>query len=304
MIIAMIASVLTSLTLVPVVMLVFRPQFVFSRVKRRLSPGIAAGMLLGSISCLSVPTSSYAASVEEAAAIMEKSALATKTRSSTAHARFVFTSKSGSSRTRETYNVTKLEANGLDNMRMVRFLSPPDVKGTGTLLIERSDGDDDMWVYLPALKKVRRLVASNKRDSFVGTDFSYGDVIGQKEAQWKHVILREESVDGASCWVIDSVPGDETVAQNSGYSRRRTWVRKDNFVTIKIEGWDGAGELFKRAVFSQVQAVGQDGNRWQPMHLEAENLQTGTKTIIEYEDYQAERNVSDNFFTPRYLETE
>ena len=74
-----------------------------------------------------------------------------------------------------------------------------------SLLVEQSVKDDDIWLYLPSMKKVRRLVSSNKRDSFVGTDFSYGDVIGHKVQDWEHSIVGEEAVDGFECFIIESV---------------------------------------------------------------------------------------------------
>src|SRR5882762_7011693 len=79
-------------------------------------------------------------------------------------------------------------------MRMTRFLEPADVKGTVSLLIEHAEKDDDIWIYLPSVKKVRRLVSSNKKDSFVGTDFSYGDVIGHKVKEWDHNFVTLKAV--------------------------------------------------------------------------------------------------------------
>ena len=116
------------------------------------------------------------------------------------------TNKAGKQRVRKTIGTSKLQGNGIDNMRMTRFLEPADVKGTVSLLIEHSEKDDDIWIYLPSVKKVRRLVSSNKRDSFVGTDFSYGDIIGHKVNEWTHTLVKEEAVDGKPCYVIESVP--------------------------------------------------------------------------------------------------
>ena len=121
------------------------------------------------------------------------------------------------------------EANGFDNKRMTRFLEPADVKGTVSLLVEHSDKDDDIWIFLPSVKKVRRLISSNKKDSFVGTDFSYGDVIGHKVKEWTHNLLKEEDADGKPCYVIESLPKDSTIKANTGYSKRVTWIQKDNF---------------------------------------------------------------------------
>jgi len=187
---------------------------------------------------------------------------------------------------------------------MTRFLSPPDVKGTVSLLVEHSEADDDIWIYLPALKKVRRLVASNKRDSFVGTDFSYGDVIGHRVGEWEHKLMKEEIVDGQAAYVIGSLPKSDTVKANTGYSRRVSWIRKDNFYTVKGEFWDEAGQPVKHAVFKDIQLVDPARNKWQAMHLEAHNLQSGHRTIIKLENFKVNQAVKDEFFTTRYMERE
>lgn len=87
-------------------------------------------------------------------------------------------------------------------------------------MIEQSDADDDMWIYLPALKKTRRLVSDNKRDSFVGSDLTFGDLIGHKPADWTSTLLREETLDGKAVYVIESLPKDEAVKSQTGYSKR------------------------------------------------------------------------------------
>jgi hypothetical protein len=129
-----------------------------------------------------------------------------KVADSVTEATFRLISANGQERVRKTQGRSRLKAGSLDNRSLVRFLSPADVRGTVSLTVENSEPgrDDDIWIYLPALKKVRRLVSSNKKDSFVGTDFSYGDVIGYRVADWTHRILREEKVDGFDCWVMES----------------------------------------------------------------------------------------------------
>lgn len=159
-----------------------------------------------------------------------------------------------------------------------------------------------MWIYLPALRKVRRLVSSNKRDGFVGTDFSYGDVIGHKVNDWKYKLLREQTVDGQPCYVIEAVPASETIKYNTGYSKRVTWIRKDNNVSAKAEFWDEAGQPLKTAVFSDIRLVDSQRDKWQPMRLEAKNVQTGHRTLIQFDSFRVNQNVRRALFTTRYME--
>jgi predicted RND superfamily exporter protein/outer membrane lipoprotein-sorting protein len=301
---AMLVSSLGALTILPALILTVRPRFVFGEARRRLAtaPEITGALLLA-LGLGLLPGGAQAAP-PTAKEIMDKSFVATRVQDSTSDASFTLINKTGQERVRKTFGTTKLQADGVDNMRMVRFLSPPDVKGTVTLMIEHSDRDDDMWVYLPALKKVRRLVSSNKKDSFVGTDFSYGDVIGHKVEEWEHRLIREEAVDGQPCYVIESVPKNESVKSSSGYSKRLSWIRKDNFVAIKGEFWDQAGQLLKSFIAADVQLVDPARGRWQPMRLESANLQTGHRTVIRVENFKANQGVRDDFFTTRYMERE
>ena len=236
--------------------------------------------------------------------IMEKNFVVSKVVDSVSDATFTLINKGGQERMRKTFGTSKLEANGIDNMRMTRFLSPPDVKGTVSLLIEHADKDDDMWIYLPALKKVRRLVSSDKKTSFVGTDFSYGDVIGYKVNEWNYKLLKEEAVDGQPCYVIEATPKNDTVKSNSGYAKRVVWLRKDNAMMTKGELYDEAGEPLKNIAFADIQQVDAKRGKWQAMKLEATNLQTGHRTVIKFENFKVNQNVKDEYFTTRYMEKE
>ena len=236
--------------------------------------------------------------------IMQKNFVVSKVYDSVANATFTLINKTGQERVRKTFGTTKLEENGIDNMRMTRFLSPPDVKGTVSLLIEHADKDDDIWIYLPALKKVRRLVSNNKKDSFVGTDFSYADVIGYKVAEWNYKLLKEELVEGQPCYVIESLPKSDAIKTSNGYSKRIGWIRKDNLMAVKMDFWDEAGQLLKTSTYTDIQLVDKTRGKWQAMRLEASNVQTGHRTVIKYDNFKANQQVKDEFFTTRYMEKE
>lgn len=300
---AMAVSCAAALTVVPALILTLRPRFIFGPTARHLAPtpGRLAVVVIPVLALL--PGAGWA-DAPSARAIMERNYAVSRVLDSRAEATFTLIHKSGQERVRKTVGVTKLRPGGTDNMRLVRFLSPADVKGTATLLIEHSDTDDDMWIYLPALKKVRRLIASNKKDSFVGTDFSYGDVIGHKVEEWDHRLLRDDTVEGQPCYVIESAPRSESVKANSGYAKRQIWVRKDNAVAIREESWDQAGQLLKVMTAGEIQLVDEARGKWQPMRLEATNIQTGHRTRLQFENFRANQNIQADYFTTRYLERE
>jgi predicted RND superfamily exporter protein/outer membrane lipoprotein-sorting protein len=301
-VIAMLVSVCASLTLVPALALAFRPGFIFKEkltYTTQLNTGlvaVAAALVIGH-----APTSK--ADPLSADQVMQRSFEVTKVADSSTDATFTLTNSNGEVRVRKTEGHTKLQADAnQNNMRYVKFVSPPDIKGTATLLIENTDADDDMWIYLPALSKVRRLSASNKRDSFVGTDFSYGDIIGHNPAHWQQQLLRMEPLsDGTQAYVITSTPKTDKVAKDTGYSKMRSWVRADNFVAVKVELDDLNGQPLKRIEAADLQAVGRQG-KWQPMQSQAENLQTGHKTQIAFEHFKADQGVSDRYFKAQALD--
>lgn len=265
--------------------------------------GQRTGTLAGAVLwALVVATTAVYGEGLTANAIMEKNFVATKYRGSTAHVTFTLINKHGQERVRETLSTTKLQDNGRDTMRMVRFLSPPDIAGTATLLIEHADADDDIWIYLPALKKVRRLVAANKKDSFVGTDLSYGDIIGHKVQAWHHVLVKEETIDGQACYIVESTPNSDAVREQSGYSKRVSWLRTDNFVLVRGEFWDPTGQPLKTFVVRDVRVVDPAQDKWQGMRLEAINTQTQHQTLITFTDFAFQPSITEELFSTRYLE--
>jgi len=292
---AMVVSAFTALTLFPALVFTIRPKFIFAN-KKIMTLFIIVGLSFSfNQSAKSEGLSAFD--------VMKKNFITTKVADSQSDTIFKLKGENSQERIRETVSMTKLADNKGNNMRVITFNSPSDVKGTKTLLVEKSPEDDDIWIYLPALKKVRRIVASNKKDSFMGTDLSFGDIIGYRLNDWNHKILKEEDkVDGKSCFVIESLPKNSEVSENSGYSKRIGWFDKESFVLVKGEVYDLSKQLLKKIYGKNIQKVDQKNNRWQPMLIEAENVQTKHKTTIEFKNYKANVGVDPNVFTTRYLE--
>jgi hypothetical protein len=273
-------------------------------VRERVGGGRMRGAHLVGFALLAAAAVSVRARADDLGAneIMRRNFTVGKVADSRAEITMTLMSKGGARRERSTVGFTKLAENGVDQKRLVRFLTPADVKGTATLLIEHADGDDDIWIYLPALRKVRRLVASNKKDSFVGTDFSYGDVIGHKVEEWKHALVGEETVDGVETYVVESVPRTDTVRDTSGYSKRKQWIRRDNFVAIKAQYWDTGGALLKESIGRDVREVDAAKHKWQAFTLTMQNVQTGHSTEIVWTKLDVGVGLGDDVFTERTLE--
>jgi predicted RND superfamily exporter protein len=299
--VAMLASVGASLTLVPGLVLAWRPRCVFGpTVRGPVGAPVVLAVALGCGAALLAPDA-RADATPDALAIMQRSAEASRVKDSVANATFTLTHRDGTTQVRRITGLTRLQDNGQDVMRLMRFQSPVDIKGTSTLLVEHAAAEDELWVYLPALSKVRRLSVGNKREGFFGTDFSYGDIIGHAPARWSHRLLREEAVDGTPCHLVESTPGDDKTRDNTGYSRRLSWIDLKTRVALQVDVWDLAGQPLKRIVAHEVQPVGQSG-RYQAMLLVAENLQTGHRTTIRFENFKADVGVDARQFTPQRLE--
>jgi hypothetical protein len=213
-------------------------------------------------------------------------------------------SEGGARRERSTLSLSKLLPNGIDRERIIRFVSPAEVKGTATLLIEHADGDDDIWIYLPALRKVRRLIANNKKDSFVGTDFSYGDIIGHRIDDWTYQLVGRETVDGSGTYVIEAVPRSAEVREMSGYGKRKFWIRTDNNVAVKGTFWDGNGALLKELTADDVRMIDPKADKWQAFRLIMQNRQTGHRTELVFTKLEVGIGLDDEEFSERYLDKE
>lgn len=305
---SMVVSVATTLLLLPSLIQALKPGFLCKRAgSRGALAGSAGAALMVAVAVglgVVVLPDDAQASAMQAETIMEKNFVANRFDDSTSNATFQLINKNGDRRVRETFGATKMQDNALDTKRVTRFLSPSDIKNTVTLLVEHSTGDDDMWIYLPALKKTRRLTSSNKNESFVGTDLSYGDVIGHKVSDWTHKVVGTETVGGKQCTVVESLPKDAKVAEQSGYSKRVGWIDNESFLAMKTEFYDANKQLLKVSTLANIVNVDAAKQRWQPMHMEVQNMQTGHKTVIDWKEFKANQGVKSEYFTPRYLEKE
>jgi uncharacterized protein len=264
---------------------------------------VRAWMIASSLALFVVPVSGPAAD-PSGRDIMEKNFYATKVKHLTNDSVMTLVNDKGQQRVRKMQAVSVLQPNGIDTTLMIRFHYPADVQGTGYLQIQHHDGEDDMWIYLPALKKVRRLVANNKKDSFVGSDFSYGDILLPTVDTYRRQLLHSETVDGEDCYVVESVPANEQIKKDYGYSKWVAWIRKSNFMEKKADYYDAAGRLLKTQMVPEVKEVDPQAHKWWAVRREVVNHQTGHHTLLLFENIDAAKPVPEDFFTPRYLERE
>ena len=204
--------------------------------------------------------------------------------------------KNGSKRVRELKSYSK--DYGQDRKTIMFFLYPGDVKGTGFLTwdYDQANKDDDKWLYLPAMKKTRRISgSSSKTDYFMGTDFTYDDMGRRNLDEDTHTLLREEIIDESKCWVLQSVP------KKSGdlYTKRISWIRQDCLIPVKVEYYDKLDKLHRQLIADDIKQV---NGYWTVGHMNMKNVQTKHETDLRFKNYQYGQPTGDNIFTVSQLE--
>ncbi|MCF6357558.1 MAG: outer membrane lipoprotein-sorting protein [Draconibacterium sp.] len=203
------------------------------------------------------------------------------------------TNKSGQTRVRKIQQFTK--DLGDTEKSIMFFMTPADVKNTSFMNWSYdSDKADDQWIYLPALKKVKRISSDSKSDYFMGSDFTYDDLGDRKLDADDHKLLREETVDGVECYVVESVSKDEDYM----YSKTVTWIRKENFIGLKKEFYDEDEELLKTLSIKKLEEI--DGI-WVITHSEMENVQKNHKTTMELSTIKINTGVPASKFSERMM---
>lgn len=210
----------------------------------------------------------------------------------------------GRERVRKIAQVSKIYNNGKTEKKLFRFLAPSDVKGTGFLTFDYDKKDDDKWLYMPALRKTRRIVSSENAKSFMGSEFSYADMTPPALDDYTYNVLGEAVVGGILCWKIQIIPADEDVADENGYSKKISYIGKDDFVLRKSIYYDLDEELHKELTVNEIKELDTKNHKYRLTKMVMENVQDGRKSILEVEKIKFAPGIKDEFFTTRYLERE
>lgn len=204
-------------------------------------------------------------------------------------------------RVRETRTFEKYF--GDDKRTLIFFEGPTNVRGTGFLTYDYAQPgrEDDQWLYLPALRKVRRVSSSDRGDSFLGTDFTYEDIklgtkLGIRDYRWR--TLDYDQADGHRCIRVEAVPVDEDTAVELGYGRVVSWIDPEVWMVRRSRFWDVAGNPLKVVHVEEIRRV---EGIWTPHRFEVENLKTGHRTVFRVKDVEYRSKIDDDLFTKRSL---
>ncbi len=203
--------------------------------------------------------------------------------------------KNGNERIRELTMLRLNMEKGFDQKYYMYFHQPADVRAMTFMVWKYTASDDDRWLYIPAIKLVKRIAADDKNSSFVGSDFSYEDISGRNLSDNKHALKGEESFNGKNVYVIESLPKEETSAH---FSRKVSWIDKETFLPIKEEYYDNRGNLYKTFTANEIEKI-QDI----PTIISRSmvNEQNGHRTEVSFSEVRYNVGLRDNIFSERYL---
>ena len=178
-----------------------------------------------------------------------------------------------------------LEVENDGDKSLVIFDKPRDVNGTAFLSFTHRSGPDDQWLYLPALKRVKRIASNNKSGPFMGSEFAYEDISSQEVEKYTYSYLREEALDGQDTYVIERYPVDK----KSGYTSQVVWIDKAHYRTLKVEYYDRKNELLKTLNYNGYQQY--IDKHWRADEMGMVNHQTGKSTVLTWSNYEFKKGL-------------
>ena len=208
---------------------------------------------------------------------------------STASMKMVLRNKQGEESVR-AIRLKSLEVIGDGDKGLTIFDTPRDVKGTAFLSFSHVIKPDDQWLYLPALKRVKRISSANKSGPFMGSQFSFEDLASFEVDKFNYKYLRDESVDGHKSFVVENHP----IYEYSGYTRQIVWVDKERYIPLKIEFYDRKNDLLKTLLFDDYKQY--LGKYWRAHGQKMLNHQNGKTTVLTFSDYKFKNGLNTKDF--------
>ncbi len=200
----------------------------------------------------------------------------------------------GQSTQRKIRNRT-LEGSNEGDLSLVIFDTPGDVRGTAFLSHTKKSGADDQWLFLPALKRVKRIASSNKAGPFMGSEFSYEDIASQEIEKYTYNYLKDQKINGLNCFVVEYDPID----RKSGYTRQLVWIDKKEYRIQKIEFYDRKNSLLKTLQYKKYKQY--LNKYWRANLLSMENHQSGKKTQLKFSDWKFQTGLTNADFQKNAL---
>lgn len=210
--------------------------------------------------------------------------------------------KDGSQRKRKVRSFLK-QFEG-QTKQIIFFQEPAAVKGTGLLTFDYTDAsaEDEQWIYLPALHKVKRISGSNRQGSFMGSDFSYGDMMQKSHSDYNYSLIKEVDADNHRLWVIQREPRNKDIIDRDGYTKSLLLIRQDNYVVVKKVHWMKNSNTLKYYEIEKLELI--DGI-WIPSVVKAKTVNNGQilhQTMLLTSATSVGTELEDDMFTVKRLE--
>jgi len=186
--------------------------------------------------------------------------------------------------------VTNLEMDGDGDKGLTVFDTPRDVKGTAFLSYSHSLEPDEQWIFLPALKRVKRISSSNKSGPFMGSEFAYEDISSFEVEKYSYTYLRDETIDGIECFVSELRPQ----YKHSGYTKTHVWIDKAEYRIQRIDFYDRKDSLLKIQRFTDYKLY--LDQYWRAHTQTMENQQNGKSTTLYWNDFQFKTGLTEKDF--------
>jgi hypothetical protein len=185
---------------------------------------------------------------------------------------------------------------------IIKFLEPSDIRGTGMLIHDYPEKVDDMWIYMPALRKTRRIVSSEKSTSFMGSEFTNADMAIPTLDDFHFKKTGSAKVGDTDCIVIESTPRTDEIADEHGFSKKVAYVGKDDLLVHQVDYYDLNGEKEKVMNISGYERVDEDDSKYIARNMHIQNLMNGRESMMVMEKVQLNPDLKDELFTTTYLE--
>jgi len=210
---------------------------------------------------------------------------------STVDLKMILRNKAGKETTRElTLRTLEIPDESVGDKSLIVFNSPADIEGTALLSHARILDPDDQWLYLPALKRVKRISSVNKSGPFVGSEFAFEDFTALELEKYEYKYLNTEAYEGMQCDIVERIPRYEY----SGYTRQVSWIDQDVFQVRKVEFYDRRGDLLKILHLTDYRKY--EGDVWRSHSFHMVNQQTGKSTDLVYSNYAFKTGMADRDF--------
>ncbi len=202
----------------------------------------------------------------------------------------------GRERTRRlTWKTLEVDMPGEGDRSLTVFHEPRDIEGTAFLTHTHIDRDDDQWLYLPSLKRVKRIASANKSSAFVGSEFAYEDLLSDEVEKFDYLWLRDEACGEWRCYVVERRPE----YRDSGYSRQVVWIDQSQFRPVRIDYYDHKDRLLKTLEFEDYRLY--LDRFWRSHRMQMNNVLTGKQTTLAFGDFEFQSGLADRDFDPAAL---